>query len=66
MTTIALINLNALTTRIALTRCGNLLGNHFKVHHVVAWWRLMTLSTIGCAWRWMLKLSDGPLRGGVA
>lgn len=45
--TVALINLNALTTRVALTRCSNLLGNHFKVHHVVAWWRLMTLSTIG-------------------
>ena len=39
--------LERVTTFIALTLSSNLLGNHFKVHHVVAWWRLMTLSTIG-------------------
>ena len=45
--TIALINLNALATGVALACRSNLLGNHFKVHHVMAWWGLMTLSAIG-------------------
>ncbi len=47
MTPIALINLNSLTTLAALTCRRNLLGNHFKVHHVMAWWALVALSAIG-------------------
>jgi hypothetical protein len=47
MATIALINLNALATRVALTCRDNLLGNHFKVHHVMAGWGLVALSAIG-------------------
>lgn len=59
---IALIYLDALATPISLALSGDLFGNHFKVHHIVARWRLVTLSAIGRAWRGMLKICNGPLR----
>lgn len=45
---------------------GDLGRNHLKMHHVMAWWTLMALSTIGRACRWMPELWNRPLRRRVA
>lgn len=66
MTPIAFIHLNTFATPIALAGRGNPLGNHFKMHHVMAGWRLMTLSAICRTWGRMLEFRNGPLRSGMA
>ena len=38
------------------------LRNHLVMLHVVAWWRLVTLSATGGARRWMKKTGDRPVR----
>lgn len=68
MATITLADSNIFTTRISrsIRTLGHRLGNHFKVHHIVARRRLMTLRAVGRPRRGMLETGNCPLRSPVA
>ena len=68
MAAIALVDLHISATRIArsVRFTGNRLVNHFKVHHVMARRRLVTLGAGLRDGRWVSEFRDRPLRRAVA
>ena len=64
---IALVDLNIFATPAALSviSSGNFLVNHFEVHHVMTWRRLVALRAIRRTRRRMNEAGDCPLRRAV-
>ncbi len=68
MAAITLIHLNgaAASGHLRIFLSGDLFRNHFKVHHVMARRRLMTLRARERCGRRMTEVGDSPFRRGVA